>query len=194
MNSNPIEQHPLKPFLPAETKILMLGSFPPQQKRWCIDFYYPNFINDMWRIVGLAFFNNRLHFVNEEEKRFKKDEIIEFLNKKGIALYDTATAVRRLQDNASDKFLEIVTPTDVAALIEQIPLCTAIVTTGQKATETLCQLFGIEQPNIGSFTSFAFNNRHLRLYRMPSTSRAYPMNLEKKTHFYRKMWEEVDLL
>lgn len=194
MNSNPIEQHPLKPFLPAETKILMLGSFPPQQKRWCMDFYYPNFINDMWRIVGLAFFNNRLHFVNEEEKRFKKDEIIEFLNKKGIALYDTATAVRRLQDNASDKFLEIVTPTDVAALIEQIPLCTAIVTTGQKATETLCQLFGIEQPNIGSLTSFAFNNRHLRLYRMPSTSRAYPMNLEKKTHFYRKMWEEVGLL
>lgn len=50
-----VEQHPLKPFLPANARLLMLGSFPPQQKRWCMDFYYPNFINDMWRIVGQVF-------------------------------------------------------------------------------------------------------------------------------------------
>ena len=31
----------------------MLGSFPPQQKRWSMAFFYPNFQNDMWRIFGL---------------------------------------------------------------------------------------------------------------------------------------------
>lgn len=47
-----VEWHPLKPFLPKRGEILFLGSFPPQRKRWCMDFYYPNFINDHWRIRG----------------------------------------------------------------------------------------------------------------------------------------------
>ena len=46
-----IENHPLEPFLPTNARLLMLGSFPPQKKRWSMDFYYPNLNNDMWRIV-----------------------------------------------------------------------------------------------------------------------------------------------
>lgn len=69
-----VEQHPLKPFLPANARLLMLGSFPPQQKRWCMDFYYPNFINDMWRIVGQVFFGDRNHFVDVAAKRFRKEK------------------------------------------------------------------------------------------------------------------------
>ena len=112
-----IEQHPLKPFLPPNAKILMLGSFPPQPKRWSMEFYYPNFINDMWRITGLLFFHNPRYFVDVEKKRFKQQEIETFLRRKGIAIYDTAESIRRLQDNASDKFLEIVKPTDLDALL-----------------------------------------------------------------------------
>ena len=115
-----VEQHPLKPFLPANARLLMLGSFPPQQKRWCMDFYYPNFINDMWRIVGQVFFGDRNHFVDVAAKRFRKEMIVDFLNERGIALYDTATSIRRLQDNASDKYLEVVEPTDVRGLLRQI--------------------------------------------------------------------------
>lgn len=109
-----IEQHPLEPFLPGNARLLMLGSFPPQKKRWSMEFYYPNWNNDMWRIAGLLFFNDKDHFVDKSRKAFCKECIISFLNKKGIALFDTATAVRRLQDNASDKFLEVVQPTDIA--------------------------------------------------------------------------------
>lgn len=76
-------------------------------------FYYPNFINDMWRILGLAFFGNKDRFVDVKAKKFRLDDIIQFCSAKGIALYDTATAIRRLKDNASDKFLEVVEPTDV---------------------------------------------------------------------------------
>ena len=46
----PVEAHPLEPFLPANAVLLMLGSFPPQKKRWSMDFFYPNLQNDMWRI------------------------------------------------------------------------------------------------------------------------------------------------
>ena len=190
----PIEEHPLEPFLPLNAKILMLGSFPPQQKRWCMDFFYPNFINDMWRIVGHVFFSNRGYFIDTTQKCFQKEVIIDFLNKKGIALFDTATAVRRLQDNASDKFLEIVTTTDIGLLLRQLPHCNAIATTGQKATDIVCETFGVEQPAIGTYSTFTIHDRTIRLYRMPSSSRAYPMKLEKKSDFYRMMWEEVGLL
>ena len=50
-----IEQHPLEPFLPGNARLLMLGSFPPQKKRWSMEFYYPNWNNDMWRITGFLF-------------------------------------------------------------------------------------------------------------------------------------------
>ena len=189
-----IEKHPLEPFLPPKAKLLMLGSFPPQRKRWSMDFYYPNLNNDMWRIVGLLFFGDKEHFLNESRKAFCREQIVDFLNEKGIALFDTASSIRRLQDNASDKFLEVVQPTDIAALLRQLPECRAIVTTGQKATDTLCETFHISQPAIGSFSPFVTEGRELRLYRMPSSSRAYPMKLEKKAVFYRKMLEEIGLL
>lgn len=189
-----IENHPLKPFLPSHAKLLMLGSFPPQKKRWSMDFYYPNLNNDMWRIVGLLFFDNKDHFLNESKKAFCREQIIDFLNKKGIALFDTASAIRRLQDNASDKFLEVVQSTDIAAMLRQLPECKAIVTTGQKATDTLRMQFNVEEPKVGDFSEFVFENRPIRLYRMPSSSRAYPLALDKKAAAYRIMYQDLQML
>lgn len=75
-----IEQHPLHPFLPTNAKVLFLGSFPPPPNKWCMDFYYPNFINDHWRIEGEIWFNDRNYFVDTENKRFRKDLILDFLS------------------------------------------------------------------------------------------------------------------
>ena len=189
-----IENHPLEPFLPANARLLMLGSFPPQKKRWSMDFYYPNLNNDMWRIVGLLFFNNKDYFLNETRKAFCRERIISFLNDKGIALFDTASAIRRLQDNASDKFLEVVQPTDISRLLGQLPECKAIVTTGQKATDTLRAQFEVDEPKVGDFSEFVFDGRPMRLYRMPSSSRAYPLALDKKAAAYRTMYQDLQML
>ena len=102
--------------------------------------------------------------------------------------------VTALQDNASDKFLEVVIPTDVQALLRHIPLCRAIVTTGQKATETICTTFRTPTPAIGNYSLLQTDGREIRLYRMPSTSRAYPMKLEKKAKYYQRMLNELDML
>ena len=189
-----IEKHPLEPFLPAKAKLLMLGSFPPQKKRWSMDFYYPNLNNDMWRIFGILFFDDKDYFLNETRKSFCRERIIDFLNEKGIALFDTASSIRRLQDNASDKFLEVVEATDVTALLRQLPECKAIVTTGQKATDTLRQQFNIEEPKVGDYSEFIFEGRAMRLYRMPSSSRAYPLALDKKATAYRIMYQDLQIL
>lgn len=84
-----MERHPLEPFLPANARILMLGSFPPPIKRWSIPFFYPNMQNDMWRIYGLIFFNDKDHFVEIKEKRFNQPLLETFLREKGVLLSTT---------------------------------------------------------------------------------------------------------
>ena len=149
------ESHPLQPFLPSNAKVLMLGSFPPQQKRWCMDFFYPNYQNDMWRIMGLLFFADRNIFIDSKAKSFHKDAIIHFLQETGIALYDTAEIVRRLRDNASDNFLEIVQHTNIEALLQHMPQCKAIATTGEKATKELTSHYPTTKPPIGGKSPFS---------------------------------------
>ena len=195
-----VEYHPLRPFLPENAKVLFLGSFPPQRKRWCMDFYYPNFINDHWRIEGQLFFGDKNHFVDLENKRFKIDEIIAFCQEKGLAFFDTSTAVRRLKDNASDKFLEVVEPTDIRSLLQHLPHLRAIVTTGEKATQTICTSLGITDiPKVNtsvtiplSFKVPLASRRGVRgeaplLFRLPSSSRAYPLSFDKKVEAYRRI-------
>ena len=187
--NNKTEKHPLEPFLPQNAKIMMLGSFPPPRSKWSMEFFYPNIVNDMWYLCGLLFFNDKFHFRIKDEKRFNKEAIVEFCNSKGIALYDTACEVVRLKDNASDKFLEIATATDIEALLDRIPHCTAIVTTGQKATDTIVEKFGCETPPMGGKSTVRIGGREYNFWRMPSTSRAYPLALEKKAAYYLKMFE-----
>ncbi len=185
-----IEQHPLEPFLPPGARILFLGSFPPPRNRWCMDFYYPNFQNDMWRIMGLIFFNDPLHFV--KGKCFDRDEIRAFCTAQGIALYDTAQAVIRKSNNASDSQLQVVSPLDLKGLLAKIPDCDNIVVTGQKAADTLFQVLNESPvPAPGQFGELNQCNRSLRIWRMPSTSRAYPMKLERKAEAYRGMFQSI---
>lgn len=193
-----VEYHPLTPFLPENAKVLFLGSFPPQRKRWCMDFYYPNFINDHWRIEGQIFFGDKNHFVDLEAKRFKIDEIVAFCQEKGLAFFDTCTAIRRLQDNASDKFLEVVEPTDIPSLLQQLPHCKAIVTTGEKATETICASLGIpEIPKVNTSSILPlpsyiiYHPSSITLWRLPSSSRAYPLAFDKKVEAYRRMFDTL---
>lgn len=183
------ESHPLKPFLPQNAKVLMLGSFPPPRKRWCMDFYYPNFTNDMWRILSYVFYGVKEHFIVAGEKTFNLPVIVDFLNEKGIAIFDTATEVVRLQNNASDKFLQVERETDLSAMVGQLPECRAIVSTGQKSAEIVAGQLGTEVPKVGHWVPLDLAGRKLRFYRMPSSSRAYPLSVEKKAAYYKEVFD-----
>ena len=188
-----VEWHPLVPFLPRNTRVLFLGSFPPQRKRWCMDFFYPNFINDHWRIEGLVFHQAADHFVDTAQKTFRLQAIVRHLKQHGIGFFDTALAVKRLEDNASDKHLEVVVPTDIRVLTAQLPELRAIVTTGEKATMTIMAAMDVREGNDklrlpGVNTSTALPLHGVELYRLPSSSRAYPMALQKKAEAYGKMF------
>ncbi len=226
------ERHPFEPFLPPGARILFLGSFPPQPHRWCMPFYYPNWINDFWRIMGIIHYADKDHFCIPSEKRFDESAIRAFCADKGLAFYDTACEIRRLRDNASDAFLEVVTPTDIPSLLQRIPDCRTIVTTGQKATEILAEWLMSEPcpadqapaschfdqataschfdqakraetracerwpqpkslriPPVGGILDTHIGPRPIRFWRMPSTSRAYPLPLARKADAYRQLFQ-----
>ena len=189
-----VERHPLQPFLPPNARLLMLGSFPPPRKRWCMDFFYPNFSNQMWSIFGLVFFGNADCLINKDTHTFKQSDIQALLEEHGIAIYDTATSVRRLSGNASDKDLEIVEKTDIPLLLSKIPHCQDIVCTGQKSFSVLTEDYGVPVPQMGTHNDFTLADRAMRLWRMPSSSRAYPMKLEDKAAYYREMMIKIGLL
>jgi G:T/U-mismatch repair DNA glycosylase len=211
MSATPeIERHPLRPFLPTNAQLLMLGSFPPPKERWCMDFFYPNPQNDMWRIMGQIFFGDKTFFEEQGDlmkvpsdqvqstkagrKVFNREEIVSFCETKGIAIFDTAQAVIRLQGNAADEHLEIIEPTDIAALLQQIPLCHNICCTGGKAAQTLAEILHCNLPKVGEFIETNFAGRPIRFWRMPSSSRAYPLSLDKKAAVYQQMFETICLL
>lgn len=182
------------PFLPSGARLLMLGSFPPPRKRWCMDFFYPNRTNMMWEIFGMVFFGDAMRLVDAEHKTFRRADIEALLAERGIAIFDTATAVRRLSGNASDKDLEIVEKTDIPALLAQIPLCHDIVCTGQKSFSVLTEDYGVAVPAMGGYNEFVIAGRPMRLWRMPSSSRAFPMPLAEKSGYYREMMKQIGLL
>lgn len=182
-----MECHPLEPFLPDGTRLLMCGTFPPARSRWSMEFYYPNFINDMWRIFGLIVYGDRDALVDKERKTFRLDKIKEMLGTLHVGLSDTGKEVVRTMGNASDKYLDILSPINLEGTLAVIPECVAVATTGEKAAGVIASLTGTKAPAVGRFTECRIGERKFRHWRMPSSSRAYPLGLEKKAACYRDM-------
>ncbi len=186
-----IETHPWPPFIPEGAKVLIMGTFPPQSKRWSMDFFYPNRTNDFWHMMGLIFFDDRTALYDPTTRQFRLPAIKKLLTDRGIALGDTGFRVRRLMDNASDKYLEIVEPVDLAALLARMPQCLAVATTGEKAAGVVASLTGTDVPAMGQHVVAASS---LQVWRMPSTSRAYPLALEKKAAYYAALFRATGVL
>ena len=195
MEAHEVELRPFPPFLPPNATVMMMGTFPPKPEKRTMEFHYPNFQNDMWRVYGLVFFGDAMHFQRAGEKAFDAEKIKAFLTERGIASCPTVRRAIREHDNASDAFLEVVEKVDLSAVLAEIPHCRRICTTGGKATEILLTLLETEVKakdfKTGMTIAARCGDRDLLVTRLPSTSRAYPKKLEKKAEAYRKFFVEA---
>ena len=107
--------------------------------------------------MGFIFYNNRDQFLDNSLKRFSIDKIKNFLKEKGIAIGDSALVVNRLADNASDKYLNIITPLPLLDTLKRIPNCQAVISTGEKAAQIIAKQTNTIIPSIGSFTQASIN-------------------------------------
>lgn len=185
------ETHPWEPFIPTGAKVLIMGTFPPGEHRWSMDFYYPNPTNDFWRIMSLLFLGDKEKLYDRKEKKFDLNGVRRLASEHHIALNDTAREIRRLKGNASDKYLEILKPVPLFDLLEKLPDCRDVATTGEKAAGVIAALTETAVPKMGEFVETADG---LRIWRMPSTSRAYPMKLEDKAEYYKKLLKYAGIL
>ena len=190
-----IELRPFPPFLPPNATVLMMGSFPPAAEKRAMEFHYPNFQNDMWRVYGLVFFGDAMHFQRVGEKAFDAEKIKAFLTERGIGSCPGVRRAIRTHGNASDAYLKVVETVELPEILEKIPQCRRICTTGGKATEILLALLETEVRakdfKTGATITARCGDRDLLVTRLPSTSRAYPMKLEKKAEAYRKFFVEA---
>lgn len=208
-SSGEIENHPFAPVLPPNATIMMMGTFPPTSDKWAMSFHYPNFYNDMWRIYGRVFFDDADYFRVGDEKRFDPERIRNFMFERGIASCPTVKQAIRETGNASDKNLTVVTPVDLDSILPQVPKVETLFTTGGKATEVLLGLLDepitkSKHPKTNQSMDYPYqwqdaDNKKmyvndLTLYRLPSTSRAYPLSLDKKVAAYQAFFERMGKL
>ncbi len=204
-----VETHPFAPVLPAHATVMMMGTFPPTADKWAMSFHYPNFYNDMWRIYGRVFFDDADYFRVGDEKRFDPERIRAFMFERGIASCPTVKQAIRETGNASDKNLTVVTPVDLDVILPQVPKVKSLFTTGGKATEVLLGLLDepiakSKYPKTNQSMDYPYqwqdvDNKKidvndLTLYRLPSTSRAYPLALDKKVAAYKAFFEKMGKL
>ena len=191
-----IESHPFPALLPPKATVMMMGTFPPKAEKHAMQFHYPNFINDMWRVYGLVFFNDAAHFQKAGEKAFDAEKIKAFLWERGIASCPTVFKAIRMHGNASDEFLHVVESVDLPAVLAQMPQVSRIGTTGGKATEILIGKLPqkTKLPKTGETVPYPCGERSLQLTRLPSTSRAYPLALAKKAEAYRAFFHAAGLV
>lgn len=196
-----IESHPWPPFIPEGAKVLIMGTFPPQEKRWSMDFYYPNRTNDFWKICGLIFLGDKDALLNSDHKTYNVEKIRSLMTEKHIALNDTVRKARRLKGNASDKFLDVVEPVPLFDLLAEMPHCHAVATTGEKAAGIVAEITGTPLPKMGEMLTGLIPSRftdgeeeNLEIWRMPSTSRAYPLQLERKAEYYARLFRHLGIL
>lgn len=192
-----IEEHPWPPFIPNGAKVLILGTFPPGSHRWSMDFYYPNRTNDFWKIMGYIFLGDKDALYDMHLKQYNLDAIKSLLIEYKIALNDTGRKIKRLKGNASDKYLDIIEPVPLFELLGMMPDCRAIATTGEKAANVIAALTGTAVPKMGEKTVMPPSeilSEGLTIWRLPSTSRAYPLALEKKAAYYETFFKESGVI
>ncbi len=204
-----LETHPFEPVLPPNATVMMMGTFPPTADKWAMSFHYPNFYNDMWRIYGRVFFDDADYFRVGDEKRFDPERIRDFMFERGIASCPTVKQAIRETGNASDKNLTVVTPVDLDVILPQVPKVATLFTTGGKATEVLLGLLDepiakSKHPKTNQSMDYPYqwqstddqkaDVNNLTLCRLPSTSRAYPLSLDKKVAAYKAFFEKMGKL
>lgn len=196
-----VENHPFAPVLPAHATALMMGTMPPTSDKWCMPFHYPNFSNDMWRIYGKVFFDDVDYFRIGNEKRFDHHKIKRFLYNRGIGECPTVTQAIRQKGNASDENLTIISTVNLKNILSLVPQVKWLFTTGGKASEVLIELINQETtqskltvPKVNQSCDIEIYGRQLTIYRLPSSSRAYPQALEKKIASYQAFFYKAGLL
>jgi G:T/U-mismatch repair DNA glycosylase len=111
------EIHPWNWYVPDGATTVVIGTFPPTQRNWSYDFFYPNKNNYFWKIIARISGHPLLCFSGEEAVNERK----KLLNHLKLGVSDMGQIIRRKTGNSLDENLEIVVYMDIFRLLQENP-------------------------------------------------------------------------
>ena len=119
------EIHPWNWFAPENSRILIVGTFPPTKRNWKYDFFYPNTANLFWRMMA-QIAGTTLKFFSGEEAIIERKAILGTL---GVAITDMGKTIQRSDNSSLDENLAIVEYMDIFKILDENPDIATIICT-----------------------------------------------------------------
>lgn len=168
-------------------KILILGNFPPHRKRWDYEFYYPNKLNNFWRILA-SVSGKPLKEMKGEAAVLERKRLMEKLR---VGVYNIAKTIQRKGHSARDTDIKITEFNDVLSIIYKHKELRKIILAGYSAKNSATRKFmeylvlnkiPFEKPaqiKPGAEFKIKLKNRKIQCVILNSTSTAFPIKQEK---------------
>lgn len=187
--------HPFNWFVPKNATTLIIGTFPPVEKRWGFEFFYPNLQNNFWtilaKIAGTTLSKDKNVMVPERQNILKK-------LKTGIT--DMGAVIRRLAPDSKDESLEIVQYMEILHILNDHPSLKKIILTSSSGKSSALAWFKgyLEKNNIAHVIpkgtkplrfDIQFKNRTIAVHVLYSPSRraANRISFEKLVEMYKNV-------
>lgn len=173
-----IETLPWAAYVPIGSTHLILGTFPSQEAKRKIDFYYPNPANRFWNVMANLAEYQLQYFEGKEAVH----ERLAILDKLRVGLSSMGKKIIRIGDSSLDNAIHAVEYLDVFSLLEDHPtLHTLVLTSSSGKSSTLAWFrnylllngvkLALPKKIILPFeTQMIFKNRVIRILIVNSTS------------------------
>nr|WP_294862628.1 hypothetical protein [uncultured Fluviicola sp.] len=131
------ELHPWNWFAPENSKVLIVGTFPPTQRNWSFDFFYPNKANFFWRVIA-RIAETELHYPGGE---LAVEERKDLLRKLHVAVTDMGQHILRSENSSLDENLSVVEFMNIFQILDENPGIRKLIFTSSSGKESAARWF-----------------------------------------------------
>ncbi|WP_430403821.1 hypothetical protein [Fluviicola sp.] len=131
------ELHPWNWFAPENSKVLIVGTFPPTTRNWSFDFFYPNKNNQFWKVIS-RIAGAELHYPTGE---LAVEERKNLLRKLHVAVTDMGQHILRSDNSSLDENLSVVEYMNIFQILDENPTIRKIIFTSSSGKESAARWF-----------------------------------------------------
>lgn len=188
------EIHPFQWFVPENSRVLVVGTFPPTRRNWSYEFFYPNKRNLFWRVMADVAGVSLQHFSGIEAVEERK----KLLQNLQVGITDMGHTITRINDSSLDEHLSIVTYMDILQLLDNHSSINKIIFTSSSGPVSAAKWFNqylTTQNILHKFpkgvkpvrSNFEFKGRKISLSVLysPSARAANRISFEQMVAMYR---------
>jgi hypoxanthine-DNA glycosylase len=131
------ELHPWNWFAPENSRVLIVGTFPPTTRNWSFDFFYPNKNNQFWKVIA-RILNTELEYPAGE---LAVEERKMLLRKLHVAITDMGQHITRSGNSSLDENLSVVEYMNIFQILDENPTIRKIIFTSSSGKESAARWF-----------------------------------------------------